>query len=167
MSEKMVNEKENAVDAAVEGTTNDKEPKEKVKAGRKKTDNTAVTENVKKESKKEEGKLTAESTESEKNLDKDKKAGTEKIQDSIKIRTYSGEVHIKNASDESVIKKYEQYMNSKEIMDVQFSALQGKIGFVGYDGKIKIIMSTKNVDGFSHSPIYNDCLLYTSPSPRD
>ena len=35
MSEKMVNEKENAVDAAVEGTTNDKEPKEKVKAGRK------------------------------------------------------------------------------------------------------------------------------------
>lgn len=47
MSEKMVNEKENAADTAVEGTTNDKEPKEKVKAGRKKTDNTAVTENVK------------------------------------------------------------------------------------------------------------------------
>ena len=29
----MVNEKENAVDTAVEGTTNDKEPKEEVKAG--------------------------------------------------------------------------------------------------------------------------------------
>ena len=101
MSEKMVNEKENAVDTAVEGTTNDKEPKEEVKAGRKKTGNTAVTEKVKKESKKKEGELTAQSTESEKNLDKDKKAGTEKIQDGIKIRTYSGEVHIKNASDES------------------------------------------------------------------
>ena len=83
MSEKMVNEKENAADTAVEGTTNDKEPKEKVKAGRKKTDNTAVTENVKKESKKKGGELTAESTESEKNLDKDKKAGTDKNQDSI------------------------------------------------------------------------------------
>lgn len=167
MSEKMVNEKENAVDTAVEGTTNDKEPKEEVKAGGKKTGDTAVTEKVKKESKKKEGELTAESTESEKNLDKDKKAGTEKIQDSIKIRTYSGEVHIKNASDESAIKKYEQYMNSKEIMDVQFSALQGKIGFVGYDGKIKIIMSTKNVDGFSHSPIYNEALekYLFSPCP--
>lgn len=76
-------------------------------------------------------------------------------------------MHIKNASDESVIKKYEQYMNSKEIMDVQFSALQGKIGFVGYDGKIKIIMSTKNVDGFSHSPIYNEALekYLFSPCP--
>lgn len=167
MSEKMVNEKENAVDTAVEGTTNDKEPKEEVKAGGKKAGNTAVTEKVKKESKKKEGELTAESTESEKNLDKDKKAGTEKIQDGIKIRTYSGEVHIKNASDESVIKKYEQYMNSKEIMDVQFSALQGKLGFVGYDGKIKIIMSTKNVDGFSHSPIYNEALekYLFSPCP--
>ena len=88
MSEKMVNEKENAVDTAVEGTTNDKEPKEEVKAGGKKAGNTAVTEKVKKESKKKEGELTAESTESEKNLDKDKKAGTEKIQDGIKIRTY-------------------------------------------------------------------------------
>ncbi len=55
MSEKMVNEKENAVDTAVEGTTNDKEPKEEVKAGGKKTGNTAVTEKVKKESKKKEG----------------------------------------------------------------------------------------------------------------